>query len=275
MNFKNLSKFFLSVSFVIFCFILVACNSSDKKANEDTQKQVQEEKTGEDKKKPSDGLIKDIISDFDIRGLDGYVVDETETGYLIHKEAIELELDKNHRVMNFDGTYNLNKNIASKYNSLDEVIKMLFDKGYVSGDYEFNRKYPIMDAGYSVFLAKKYPNGIFNPYDCIKFSFETQTNRLMSFNRIEEYVAEDNPKLSREEASHIAVEALQDMLKLSEKPEINDVDYCVIQSTGKLVKGSKLKKFLEVYEVSFKQGSVYVDAETKDVVSIDLVKSEP
>lgn len=40
MNFKNLSKFFLFVSVVIFCFILAACNSSDKRVNEDTQKQV-------------------------------------------------------------------------------------------------------------------------------------------------------------------------------------------------------------------------------------------
>lgn len=88
--------------------------------------------------------IDKIISDFDLLGLDNYKIDKENSNYLIHNEENKLLIDQDYNVISVEQKISINSESPSKYKSLDEFIKMLFDKKYIDEKYEYNRKYQFL-----------------------------------------------------------------------------------------------------------------------------------
>lgn len=278
-NFKM--KVLIFCIFISISMFLTSCNKDEiiKSGNVDkiNMEKEQENNSNELVKKensePTKEKIDKIISDFDLLGLDNYKIDKENSNYLIHNEENKLLIDQDYNVISVEQKISIYSESPSKYKSLDEFIKMLFDKKYIDEKYEYNRKYPILEEGYNVYISKKYKSGIFNPFDGINFSYNTVNNRVVSYSKRNEYIAKDTPQLTIEEALLIAKDAAKKYYKSTDISKVLNKDYLVVSESQYPILEEKGKKYNEVYLIGFKECSVLIDANTKEVLFIDVKKS--
>lgn len=288
-------KLFTVILFIILSCLLVACDSNKSMESNSKAKEASDKDKSRDKKNDTkDRLIKNvedvdkskiekIISDFDIAGLDKYEISQVEDAYSIHNGDINILIDSNYGILSINQMDNLGKNLKSKFKSKEDIIHFLFSNSYVSADYEVTNVYPVTEDGEKVYITKKNSYLLFNPYDGVKFIYEKATNRILSFERNEDYKTDGKPKISKDEAIEIAKEALVNEMKTKKEdlPEIKEIEYRVVSSRDNIALEKKKVDFAKVYEITFGEYSlttpeytVTVDADTKEVILMDAAKSE-
>lgn len=278
---NNKSKLLILGLCIFMCIILSSCNKKeilkDDKTNDMDNKKNKENISNESTQKenyvPAKEKIEEIVSDFDLLGLDNYKIDKEDGNYLIHNGYNKLLIDQNYNLIGVEQEISMDKKLPSKYKSLDEFIKMLSDKKYVDDTYKYNRKYPILEEGYNVYITKKYKNGIFNPFDAINFSYNNVNNHVVSYIKRQDYTAKDSPQLTLDEAFSIAKELVEKDYKSMDVSKVLNKDYLVVSDEQYPILKEKGKKFAEIYLIEFKGGAVLIDANTKEVLFIDPEKT--
>lgn len=259
---------------IVICMVLSSCNKKETlNDNKKNQEKIINESNQKENSLPAKEKIEAIVSDFDLLGLDNYKIDKEDGNYSIHNGDNKILIDQNYNVINIEQKISKDEKTFSKYKSLDEFIKMLSDKKYVDDTYKYNRKYPILEDGYNVYITKKYKNGIFNPFDGVKFSYNNVNNHVVNYIKRQDYTAKDSPQLTLDEAFSIAKGLVEKDYKSMDVSKVLNKDYLVVSDEQYPILKEKGKKFAEVYLIEFKGCSVFIDANTKEVLFIDAEKT--
>ena len=154
---------------------------------------------------------------------------------------------------------------------LNSTISKLQKEGYIPEGYKLVDKQDILDNGYKVVFEKENSFNVKNPYNIITVSFDKKTNELKTFNKIEEFEVTKAPSVKLEDAKKVAIEKLKgikgfDETKIKSETTVVDIDKLPTKFTQN--KGLKVS-----YVFEYEGTKVYVDANTKELLGADKLKS--
>ena len=217
----------------------------------------------------------DTLEDFGLK-LDSKL-DKTNLADEIKLEnGVTLKFDKNGKLVLLDGLSAKADILKAKSDEkfedyLNNTIAKLQKDGYIPKEYKLVDKQDILDNGYKVVFEKENSYNVKNPYNIITVSFDKKTNELKTFNRIGDFEVTKAPTVKLEDAKKVAIEKLKgikdfDETKVKSETTVVDIDKLPTKFTQN--KGLKVS-----YVFEYEGTKVYVDANTKELLGADKLKS--
>lgn len=193
------------------------------------------------------------------------------------QNGITLKFDKEGKLIGIDALSSTEKLLPGKSNDkfedyFNSTISKLQKEGYIPEGYKLVDQQDILDNGYKVVFEKENSFNVKNPYNIITVSFDKKTNELKTFNKIEEFEVTKAPTIKIEDAKKVAIEKLKgikdfDETKVKSETTVVDVDKLPTKFTQN--KGLKVS-----YVFEYEGTKVYVDANTKELVGADKLKTD-
>lgn len=193
------------------------------------------------------------------------------------QNGITLKFDKDGKLVGINALSSTEKLLSGKTDDkfedyLNSTIAKLQKDGYIPEGYKLVDKQDILDNGYKVVFEKENSFNVKNPYNIITVSFDKKTNELKTFNKIEEFEVTKAPSVKLEDAKKVAIEKLKgikgfDETKVKSETTVVDVDKLPTKFTQN--KGLKVS-----YVFEYEGTKVYVDANTKELLGADKLKSD-
>lgn len=192
------------------------------------------------------------------------------------QNGITLKFDKEGKLIGINALSSTEKLLSGKSNDkfedyLNSTISKLQKDGYIPEGYKLVDRQDILDNGYKVVFEKENSFNVKNPYNIITVSFDKKTNELKTFNKIEEFEVKKAPTIKIEDAKKVAIEKLKgikdfDETKIKSETTVVDIDKLPTKFTQN--KGLKVS-----YVFEYEGTKVYVDANTKELLGADKLKS--
>lgn len=217
----------------------------------------------------------DTLEDFGLK-LDSKL-DKTNLADEIKLEnGVTLKFDKDGKLVLLDGLSAKADILKAKSDEKFEDYKnktldMLKKEGYIPKEYKLVDEQDILDNGYKVVFEKENSFNVKNPYNIITVSFDKKTNELKTFNKIEKFEVTKAPTAKLEDAKKVAIEKLKgikdfDETKIKSETTVVDIDKLPTKFTQN--KGLKVS-----YVFEYEGTKVYVDADTKELLGADKLKT--
>ena len=217
----------------------------------------------------------DTLEDFGLK-LDSKL-DKTNLADEIKLEnGVTLKFDKDGKLIGINALSSTEKLLSGKSDEKFEDYKnktldMLKKEGYIPKEYKLVDEQDILDNGYKVVFEKENSFNVKNPYNIITISFDKKTNELKTFNKIEKFEVTKAPTAKLEDAKKVAIEKLK---------SIKDFDGTKVKSETSVInidnlptKFTKNKGLVVAYVFEYEGTKVYVDANTKELLGADKLKS--
>lgn len=192
------------------------------------------------------------------------------------QNGITLKFDKEGKLIGIDALSSTEKLLSGKSNDkfedyLNSTISKLQKDGYIPKEYKLVDQQDILDNGYKVVFEKENSFNVKNPYNIITVSFDKKTNELKNFNKIGDFEVTKKPTIKIEDAKKVAIEKLKgikdfDETKVKSETTVVDIDKLPTKFTQN--KGLKVS-----YVFEYEGTKVYVDANTKELLGADKLKS--
>lgn len=192
------------------------------------------------------------------------------------QNGITLKFDKEGKLIGINALSSTEKLLSGKSNDkfedyLNSTISKLQKDGYIPKEYKLVDQQDILDNGYKVVFEKENSFNVKNPYNIITVSFDKKTNELKTFNKIEEFEVTKKPTIKIEDAKKVAIEKLKsikdfDETKVKSETSVINIDNLPTKFTQN--KGLKVS-----YVFEYEGTKVYVDANTKELLGADKLKS--
>lgn len=217
----------------------------------------------------------DTLEDFGLK-LDSKL-DKTNLADEIKLEnGVTLKFDKDGKLVLLDGLSAKADILKAKSDEKFEDYKnktldMLKKEGYIPKEYKLVDKQDILDNGYKVVFEKENPYNVKNPYNIITVSFDKKTNELKTFNKIGDFEVTKAPTVKLEDAKKVAIEKLKSIKDFDETKVKSETS--VINIDNLPTKFTKNKGLVVAYVFEYEGTKVYVDANTKELLGADKLKS--
>lgn len=217
----------------------------------------------------------DTLEDFGLK-LDSKL-DKTNLADEIKLEnGVTLKFDKDGKLVLLDGLSAKADILKAKSDEKFEDYKnktldMLKKEGYIPKEYKLVDKQDILDNGYKVVFEKENSFNVKNPYNIITVSFDKKTNELKTFNKIEKFEVTKAPTGKLEDAKKVAIEKLKSIKDFDETKVKSETS--VINIDNLPTKFTKNKGLVVAYVFEYEGTKVYVDANTKELLGADKLKS--
>ena len=192
------------------------------------------------------------------------------------QNGITLKFDKEGKLVGINALSSTEKLLSGKTDDkfedyLNNTIAKLKKDGYIPEEYKLVDKQDILDNGYKVVFEKENSFNVKNPYNIITVSFDKKTNELKTFNKIEEFDVTKAPSVKLEDAKKAAIEKLKsikgfDETKVKSETTVVDIDKLPTKFTQN-------KGLAVSYVFEYEDTKVYVDANTKELLGADKLKS--
>lgn len=192
------------------------------------------------------------------------------------QNGVRLKFDEKGNLIEYDA---LNSTAKIRTRSVDveftdylnNTITKLKKDGYIPEGYKLVDQQDILDNGYKVVFEKENSFNVKNPYNIITVSFDKKTNEFKTFNKIEKFEVTKAPTAKLEDAKKVAIEKLKgikdfDETKVKSETTVVDIDKLPTKFTQN--KGLKVS-----YVFEYEGTKVYVDANTKELLGADKLKS--
>ncbi|EXF27971.1 N-acetylmuramoyl-L-alanine amidase [Finegoldia magna ALB8] len=217
----------------------------------------------------------DTLEDFGLK-LDSKL-DKTNLADEIKLEnGVTLKFDKDGKLVLLDGLSAKADILKAKSDEKFEDYKnktldMLKKEGYIPKEYKLVDKQDILDNGYKVVFEKENSFNVKNPYNIITVSFDKKTNELKTFNKIEKFEVTKAPTAKLEDAKKVAIEKLKGIKDFDETKIKSETS--VINIDNLPTKFTKNKGLVVAYVFEYEGTKVYVDANTKELLGADKLKT--
>ena len=217
----------------------------------------------------------DTLEDFGLK-LDSKL-DKTNLADEIKLEnGVTLKFDKDGKLVLLDGLSAKADILKAKSDEKFEDYKnktldMLKKEGYIPKEYKLVDEQDILDNGYKVVFEKENSFNVKNPYNIITVSFDKKTNELKTFNKIEKFEVTKAPTAKLEDAQKVAIEKLKSIKDFDETKIKSETS--VINIDNLPTKFTKNKGLVVAYVFEYEDTKVYVDANTKELLGADKLKS--
>lgn len=192
------------------------------------------------------------------------------------QNKITLKFDKDGKLIGIDALSSTEKLLSGKSNAkfedyLNSTISKLQKDGYIPKEYKLVDKQDILDNGYKVVFEKENSFNVKNPYNIITVSFDKKTNELKTFNKIGEFEVTKAPTAKLEDAKKVAIEKLKSIKDFDDTKVKSETS--VINIDNLPTKFTKNKGLVVAYVFEYEGTKVYVDANTKELLGADKLKS--
>ena len=217
----------------------------------------------------------DTLKDFGLK-LDSKL-DKTNLADEIKLEnGVTLKFDKDGKLVLLDGLSAKADILKAKSDEKFEDYKnktldMLKKEGYIPKEYKLVDKQDILDNGYKVVFEKVNSFNVKNPYNIITVSFDKKTNELKTFNKIGKFEVTKAPTVKLEDAKKVAIEKLKSIKDFDETKVKSETS--VINIDNLPTKFTKNKGLVVAYVFEYEDTKVYVDANTKELLGADKLKT--
>lgn len=217
----------------------------------------------------------DTLEDFGLK-LDSKL-DKTNLADEIKLEnGVTLKFDKDGKLVLLDGLSAKADILKAKSDEKFEDYKnktldMLKKDGYIPEGYKLVDQQDILDNGYKVVFEKENSFNVKNPYNIITVSFDKKTNELKTFNKIGDFEVAKAPTAKLEDAKKVAIEKLKSIKDFDETKVKSETS--VINIDNLPTKFTKNKGLVVAYVFEYEDTKVYVDANTKELLGADKLKS--
>lgn len=192
------------------------------------------------------------------------------------QNGITLKFDKEGKLIGIDALSSTEKLFSGKSDDkfedyLNSTISKLQKDGYIPKEYKLVDKQDILDNGYKVVFEKENSYNIKNPYNIITVSFDKKTNEFKNFNKIGDFEVTKKPTIKIEDAKKVAIEKLKGIKDFDETKVKSETS--VINIDNLPTKFTKNKGLVVAYVFEYEGTKVYVDANTKELLGADKLKS--
>lgn len=192
------------------------------------------------------------------------------------QNGITLKFDKDGKLIGIDALSSTEKLLSGKSDEKFEDYKnktldMLKKEGYIPKEYKLVDEQDILDNGYKVVFEKENSFNVKNPYNIITISFDKKTNELKTFNKIGEFEVTKAPTAKLEDAKKVAIEKLKSIKDFDDTKVKSETS--VINIDNLPTKFTKNKGLVVAYVFEYEGTKVYVDANTKELLGADKLKS--
>ena len=217
----------------------------------------------------------DTLEDFGLK-LDSKL-DKTNLADEIKLEnGVTLKFDKDGKLIGINALSSTEKLLSGKSDAnfedyLNSTISKLKKDGYIPEGYKLVDEQDILDNGYKVVFEKENSFNVKNPYNIITVSFDKKTNELKTFNKIEKFEVTKAPTAKLEDAKKVAIEKLKSIKDFDETKIKSETS--VINIDNLSTKFTKNKGLVVAYVFEYEDTKVYVDANTKELLGADKLKS--
>lgn len=217
----------------------------------------------------------DTLEDFGLK-LDSKL-DKTNLADEIKLEnGVTLKFDKDGKLIGINALSSTEKLLSGKSDEKFEDYKnktldMLKKEGYIPKEYKLVDEQDILDNGYKVVFEKENSFNVKNPYNIITVSFDKKTNELKTFNKIEKFEVTKAPTAKLEDAKKVAIEKLKSIKDFDDTKVKSETS--VINIDNLPTKFTKNKGLVVAYVFEYEGTKVYVDANTKELLGADKLKS--
>lgn len=217
----------------------------------------------------------DTLEDFGLK-LDSKL-DKTNLADEIKLEnGVTLKFDKDGKLIGINALSSTEKLLSGKSDEKFEDYKnktldMLKKEGYIPKEYKLVDEQDILDNGYKVVFEKENSFNVKNPYNIITVSFDKKTNELKTFNKIGEFEVTKAPTAKLEDAKKVAIEKLKSIKDFDDTKVKSETS--VINIDNLPTKFTKNKGIVVAYVFEYEGTKVYVDANTKELLGADKLKS--
>lgn len=217
----------------------------------------------------------ETLKNFDLK-IDEQIDKTNLKDEIVLQNGVRLKFDEKGNLIEYDALNNTAKirtrSVDAKFEDyLNSTISKLQKDGYIPKEYKLVDKQDILDNGYKVVFEKENSYNIKNPYNIITISFDKKTNELKTFNKIGGFEVTKKPTVKIEDAKKVAIEKLKgikdfDETKVKSETTVVDIDKLPTKFTQN--KGLKVS-----YVFEYEGTKVYVDANTKELLGADRLKS--
>lgn len=192
------------------------------------------------------------------------------------QNGVRLKFDEKGNLIEYDA---LNSTAKIRTRSVDveftdylnNTITKLKKDGYIPEGYKLVDQQDILDNGYKVVFEKENSFNVKNPYNIITVSFDKKTNEFKTFNKIEKFEVTKAPTAKLEDAKKVAIEKLKSIKDFDETKVKSETS--VINIDNVPTKFTKNKGLVVAYVFEYEDTKVYVDANTKELLGADKLKS--
>lgn len=218
----------------------------------------------------------ETLKNFDLK-IDEQIDKSNLKDEIVLQNGVRLKFDEKGNLIEYDALNNTSKirtrTVDDKFEDyLNSTIAKLKKDGYIPEGYKLVDKQDILDNGYKVVFEKENSFNVKNPYNIITVSFDKKTNELKTFNKIEEFEVTKKPAIKIEDAKKVAIEKLKgikdfDETKVKSETTVVDIDKLPTKFTQN-------KGLAVSYVFEYEGTKVYVDANTKELLGADKLKTD-
>ena len=217
----------------------------------------------------------ETLKNFDLK-IDEQIDKTNLKDEIVLQNGVRLKFDEKGNLIEYDALNNTAKirtrSVDAKFEDyLNSTIAKLQKDGYIPKEYKLVDKQDILDNGYKVVFEKENSFNVKNPYNIITVSFDKKTNELKTFNKIGDFEVTKKPTIKIEDAKKVAIEKLKSIKDFDETKIKSETS--VINIDNLPTKFTKNKGLVVAYVFEYEDTKVYVDANTKELLGADKLKS--
>ena len=217
----------------------------------------------------------ETLKNFDLK-IDEQIDKNNLKDEIVLQNGVRLKFDEKGNLIEYDALNNTAKirtrSVDANFGDyLNSTISKLQKEGYIPKEYKLVDKQDILDNGYKVVFEKENSFNVKNPYNIIIVSFDKKTNELKTFNKIGDFEVTKAPTAKIEDAKKVAIEKLKSIKDFDETKVKSETS--VINIDNLSTKFTKNKGLVVAYVFEYEDTKVYVDANTKELLGSDKLKS--